>query len=281
MNEEIVVTTWTPYEQQQFISRTDWRIRAVSSTNLHLRTSHIYVHKDEEDPSLVLVFPKNILKKFITIADLKTHIGGYLYGLTPSDHQEVREVRCIVMVPQVGSHQSVTFPKLLPDHPYLKDLQPLGWVHTQPAETSMLSPSDVMFTANIVTDNENWAEASSVVTVSLTPGSCTLSAYRLTPVGIEWGKNAKDTSDFSNAYFKRVQLLLTDKFFGFFMVPDNGVWNCNFTGIGHSLHMKYGLVIDNPKEFYHDIHRPSHFLQFAKAHQEEKQTFPEIDDNFS
>lgn len=65
------------------------------------------------------------------------------------------------------------------------------------------------------------------------------------------------------------------------MVPDNGVWNCNFTGIGHSPHMKYGLVIDNPKEFYHEAHRPSHFLQFAKAHSEEPAVFPDLEDNFS
>ena len=126
----------------------------MSSTNLHLRTSHIYVHKDEEDPSVVFVMPKNLLKKFIIISDLKTQIGGYLYGVTPSDHSEVREVRCIVLIPQVGNHQSVTFPKSLPDHPYLKDLEPLGWIHTQPGETSMLSPFDIMFTGGIVSENE-------------------------------------------------------------------------------------------------------------------------------
>ena len=25
--------------------------------------------------------------------------------------------------------------------------------------------------------------------------------------------------------------------------------------------MKYGLKLDNPKEFYHEMHRPVHFLQ--------------------
>ena len=278
LGEEILVTTWTPYEQQQFTSRTDWRIRAVSATNLHLRTSHIYVHKEEEDTSVVYVLPKNLLKKFITVSDLRTQIGGFMFGLTPSDHSEVREVRCIVMVPQVGSHQAVTFPKALPDHPYLKDLQPLGWLHTQPAETSLLSPQDVIYTAGLVTGGERWSEASVVVSVSLTPGSCTLAAFNLTQAGVEWGRAAKDTADYSSNYFSRIQLLLTDKFLGFFMVPENGVWNCNFTGIGHSTHMKYGLVIDNPKDFFHEVHRPSHFLQFAKGNEEE---FADFEDKFS
>lgn len=27
--------------------------------------------------------------------------------------------------------------------------------------------------------------------------------------------------------------------------------------------MKYDLVLGNPKEFYHESHRPSHFLNFS------------------
>jgi len=27
--------------------------------------------------------------------------------------------------------------------------------------------------------------------------------------------------------------------------------------------MKYDLVLSNPKEFYHEVHRPSHFLNFS------------------
>lgn len=27
--------------------------------------------------------------------------------------------------------------------------------------------------------------------------------------------------------------------------------------------MKYELMLANPKEFYHEVHRPSHFLNFA------------------
>jgi len=27
--------------------------------------------------------------------------------------------------------------------------------------------------------------------------------------------------------------------------------------------MKYELQLSNPKEFYHEVHRPSHFLNFS------------------
>jgi pre-mRNA-processing factor 8 len=45
--EQIVVTTTTQYEAATFHSKTDWRVRAISATNLHLRTKHIYVSSED------------------------------------------------------------------------------------------------------------------------------------------------------------------------------------------------------------------------------------------
>jgi pre-mRNA-processing factor 8 len=44
--DEMIVTAISPYEQQTFASKTDWRVRAISATNLHMRTQHIYVPSD-------------------------------------------------------------------------------------------------------------------------------------------------------------------------------------------------------------------------------------------
>lgn len=35
------------------------------------------------------------------------------------------------------------------------------------------------------------------------------------------------------------------------------------TGVRHDPAMKYELALSNPKEFYHENHRPSHFLTFS------------------
>lgn len=45
--DELIVTTTSPYEQQAFGSKTDWRVRAISATNLYLRVNHIYVNSDD------------------------------------------------------------------------------------------------------------------------------------------------------------------------------------------------------------------------------------------
>lgn len=36
-----------------------------------------------------------------------------------------------------------------------------------------------------------------------------------------------------------------------------------FIGVRHDPNMKYDLKLANPKEFYHEIHRPAHFLNFS------------------
>ena len=267
--DEVIITSTSAYEQSVFGSRTDWRVRAISATNLHLRTNHIYVASDDaRDTGYTYVLAKNILKKFICVADLRTQIGGYLYGISPPDNPSVKEIRCIVMPPQLGNHQSVTLPHELPDHEYLKDLEPLGWMHTQPNELPQLSPQDVTVHAGILDRNKSWdVDKCVLITCSFTPGSCSLTAYKLTTTGFEWGRKNQDQGSnpqgYAPTHYEKVQMLLSDRFLGFYMVPDVGSWNYNFMGVKHSQTMKYGLRLENPKEFYHELHRPVHFLQFA------------------
>lgn len=40
-------------------------------------------------------------------------------------------------------------------------------------------------------------------------------------------------------------------------------------GVRHDPNMKYDLQLANPKEFYHEVHRPSHFLNFASLQEGE------------
>jgi len=244
-----------------------WRLRAISASNLHLRTNHIYLSSEVVSDGITYIIPKNILSKFIVISDLRTQIAGYMYGVSPPDTPNVKEIRCIVMVPQVGSHQNVTLPRRIPEHEYLNDLEPLGWLHTQPSELTQLAANDIVMHSKIMSDNQSWdGEKTVVATCSFTPGSCSLTAYKLTPQGFEWGRQVRDPANstgYSPSFSEKVQLLLSDKFLGFFMVPDDSVWNYNFMGVKHSAGMDYNLSLGIPKEFYHEIHRPNHFLTFT------------------
>ncbi|KAI4355757.1 hypothetical protein L6164_004500 [Bauhinia variegata] len=285
--DELIVTTTSPYEQSAHITKTDWRVRAISATNLYLRVNHIYVNSEDiKETGYTYIMPKNILKKFICIADLRTQIAGYLYGISPPDNPQVKEIRCIAMPPQWGTHQQVNLPSALPEHDFLNDLEPLGWMHTQPNELPQLSPQDLTSHAKILENNKQWdGEKCIILTCSFTPGSCSLTAYKLTPSGYEWGRVNKDTGSNPHGYlpthYEKVQMLLSDRFLGFYMVPDNGSWNYNFMGVRHASGMKYGVKLGTPREYYHEDHRPTHFLEFSNM--EEGETIAEGDreDTFS
>jgi len=260
------------------VSKTDWRVRAISATNLHLRVDHVYVSsEDVRESGYTYILPKNLLRRFVCIADLRTQIAAYLYGVSPPDGPLVKEIRCIVIPPQWGTSAYVNLPTQLPNHKLLEGLEPLGWIHTQPNETAQLNPRDVVTQAHIMADHPSeWdGERVALITVSFTPGSCSLSAYRVTAQGFEWGKtqapdggaaigNGTTYAGYQpTVHTERVPLLLSDRFLGFYMVPDSCPWNYNFMGTKFSPSMSYALQLDVPKEFYHESHRPVHFLNWA------------------
>ena len=109
------------------------------------------------------IMPKNILKRFVCVSDLRTQVSGLLYGRSNPDgsNPDVKEIVCCVMVPQTGTHQSVSIPEKLPQHEYLEELEPLGWIHTQPRELPYLAPQDVTMHARILQRQDVAAEAAS------------------------------------------------------------------------------------------------------------------------
>ena len=78
------------------------------------------------------------------------------------------------------------------------------------------------------------------------------------------GANPKD---YKPAFYEKVQMLLSDKFMGFYMTPDAGSWNYNFNGVKLAVNKPFAVKLANPREFYHEVHRPSHFLDFTNMEQ--------------
>ncbi|RRT80056.1 hypothetical protein B296_00007818 [Ensete ventricosum] len=158
--DELIVTTTSPYEQQAFGSKTDWRVRAISATNLYLRVNHIYVNSDD-------------------IKDLTAH-------------------------------------------------------------------------SRILENNKQWdGEKCIILTCSFTPGSCSLTAYKLTP------SVSSLTYDHIPFVLNPYNVVKSPQ------VPDNGPWNYNFMGVKHTASMRYGVKLGTPRDYYHEDHRPTHFLEFS------------------
>ena len=74
---------------------------------------------------------------------------------------------------------------------------------------------DVTMHAKMLESYKSWdGERCIVITCSFTPGSCTLTAYKLTPGGYEWGRQNKDSSNptgYLPSHYEKVQMLLSDR----------------------------------------------------------------------
>lgn len=273
--EEIQVVTTTQYENQVFSSKSDWRIRALSSANLPLRTQHIYVSNDEakEDAgALTYVMPKNVLKTFIVNSDLRTQVAGLLYGLSPPDAPAVKEIKAIVWAPQRGTTTSVELPADLPEHDFvLKNLEPLGWIHTQAQDLPHIAPVDLVAHSRMMANHAEWTASTICVTAAFTPGSVSLTAYQPTVGGFEWGRKANPTEviagnigGFQPSMADKVQLLLSDRILGATLTPTSRAWNYGLSlSAQWTPSLKYSLTLDRPAAFWDEIHRPQNFLSFA------------------
>ena len=263
--DEIQVVTTTQYETAVFSSKSDWRVRAISATNLPLRVNHIFVGNDDVNDdagSFTYVIPKNVLRTFIVNADLRTQVVAYLYGSSPADNRQVKEIKAVAWVPQRGTNNSVDLPAMLPKHDFLlKDLEPLGWIKTQSQELNHLSPADVTTQAKIMAVHSEWGPQSICVTCAFTPGSVSLNAWELSVGGFEWGRKNQDVTGqhagFTPSMANRVQLLLSDRILGMTLVPEGGVWNYG-VGLTQSWSEKipYGMTLDKPEAFWAACHRP-------------------------
>ncbi|WYZ40020.1 hypothetical protein EsH8_IV_000361 [Colletotrichum jinshuiense] len=272
--EEIIVTTTSQFEQQTFASKTEWRTRAIATSNLRTKANNIYVSSVDTDlDDITYVMPNNILKRFITIADLRVQVAGYLYGSSAPDNDQVKEIKCIVMIPQIGGLRNVQLPQQLPQHEFLEGMEPLGVIHTASgSELPYMSAADVTEHARLLDAHQTWDKHNTVtVNVAFTPGSVSLSAWGLTPQGYKWGAENRDTQSdqpqgFTTSMGEKRKLLLSPRFRGFFLVPENGMWNYSFMGSAFagmekkSIHVK----LDTPLPFYSDQHRPVHFHSFAE-----------------
>ncbi|ORM40251.1 Pre-mRNA-processing-splicing factor 8 [Babesia sp. Xinjiang] len=271
--DEIIVTTQSPHEQKVFASKTDWRNRCLAAGLLHRRLEGLSVESVDSDDTVVI--PLNLIRKLVVVSDLRTTVAVYIYGkITNVDgeaddnrssnlaggHSIVREVACMVFVPQTGNSFTAELPKQAPQHEALDGLEPLGWLITRPTD-GPLSP-EALETHKRLQNDFSWDVAAVLTACTFVRGSCAFSAHRLTADALI----SKDVSNTADILIP-VQVLVSDKYKGFFLVPADDAWNYNFMGAKHSLHMQYQLQVEVPRPFYDPVHRPLHFIQFAQANE--------------
>ncbi|SMN20752.1 similar to Saccharomyces cerevisiae YHR165C PRP8 Component of the U4/U6-U5 snRNP complex, involved in the second catalytic step of splicing [Maudiozyma saulgeensis] len=267
--EEIVAVTSTNYENQEFNSKNEWRQNAIANSLLYLRLKNIYVASEdfvEEKP--IYVLPNNILKNFIEISDVKIQIGAYLYGKAVDGHANIKEIKTVALVPQLADNRSVQLgrPPIPGTNLDIAGLELLGWIHTQGKDIKFMSAAEINTQTSNFGNNNN---KDNLIDISIysAPGNISLAAYNLSEEGYQWGHNNKDILDddaegFEPSFSSYAQLLLSDRIMGNFLVPTSKVWNYLFMGTSFNTELEYEMKLGIPIEFYNELHRATHFLQF-------------------
>ena len=269
--ENIVTVTTTNYEQTTFSSKNEWRNRALASNALASHTPAITVLSNEfsDDDAFTYIVPKNVLQLLVQISDLRIQVGAYLYGKSPADHPDIKEIKCIALVPQLGSSNSIKLSQRKPEaEGYLQEqnLELLGWIHTLSERLDYMSPNDITLLARI---SEVYDPHYICMTASFSPGSIHVVGYEMTPEGFAWGKSNSDMisekpAGFSEEFSKKSQLLISDKIVGTYMVPEDEIWNYFFMGSLFNETHSYAMKVDKPLSFYDALHRPVHFTTFSR-----------------
>ena len=193
-------------------------------------------------------------------------MAAFLYGVSPPNNKQVKEIKAVAWPPQRGSNNSIELPSQHPKDDFLlKDLELLGWIKTRALELNHLSPTNVTTHAKLMAEHPEWGPLSICITVLFTSGSVSLSFYSLMVPRFEWGRKNVDNSanppGFNPNMSERVQLLLFDRIFGMTLVPEGKVWNY---GIGltqlWSSNLPFSMALDTPLLFWAKEHRPAVFL---------------------
>ena len=62
LGEKIITQTISPYEQQKFEAKKDWRIKFINASNLYLRLENVYVNSEVNSGGFTFILHKNMLK---------------------------------------------------------------------------------------------------------------------------------------------------------------------------------------------------------------------------
>eukprot|EP00760_Papus_ankaliazontas_P008488 PhM_4_TR13843/c0_g1_i1/m.79014/K12856/PRPF8, PRP8; pre-mRNA-processing factor 8 len=268
----MTVTTTTAHGTKAFTSKTDWRERALATASRDIH-SEIHIHPMDVTARATVRFliPENLVYRVVACSDVRTQIVGLLFGVVEGN---TREIRCIVFPPQHGTHDTITFPLVMPKHALLSGLQPVGLVQTQFGNAMQPSAHEFQTTHQFLSANPELEPLmkQDYVLLSINVGqkTCKIVPYRFTHDGLEFAKSipssgpTDDTTGAINAsMYERPELSLGGRVSGFCLVPDDDMWNYNFAGTAPPTHLEYPLKPAIPKDFYHPVHRVDHFRRFA------------------
>jgi len=245
-------------------SKTEWRQRALA-TRARPEVSEV----DTLSPKHVqsresVILPSNILYMVSRCSDVYNKVVVLLYG---RKLEAQCQVICAVFPAQIGTHENVTFSYRQSEHPLLNSLTLIGVLTTCFELEYKPTNSDLIMMTNVAKDNYSDAHDLFYITVFLHGGKATLATYRTSSSGNEVLKNLSgnpnedsSTTELLENAFAQCEIQLGQESSGFYLVPEDGIWNYSFLGVSPPQYPST-LIVDAPHDYHNPYHRKEHFIR--------------------
>ena len=148
----------------------------------------------------------------------------------------------------------------------LELLKPLSFIHTINGEPLITCYECIMLSIL----NQNYYSIPNYIIEIGVGTKIHIKTFKLTEIGIEFWNQHIDTIkkafqqiELSNEFYKEIQVIITNKLNGFFLLPEQQLWNYSFSIEKFSNEINYPLSIQYPLYFYNPLHRKNHFLSLV------------------
>mmetsp|Transcript_44709 Transcript_44709/g.74621 ORF Transcript_44709/g.74621 Transcript_44709/m.74621 type:complete len:2266 (+) Transcript_44709:990-7787(+) len=268
--DNVVIKSFTksPYERIKFKSKKNWKSRLQKKINTFAIVRNLFINKNEKfnANSRIFLISKHLVLKFASISDTCSETFGYIYGKDSIEFNNISEIICISIPPQLVSGLSLAMAIKHIPHKSTDDFEILGWIHLTAYTENQILSRNLRYHAKLITNIDGLNGNKSIFVILFVSNSySTLKAFSLTAEGF---RNSLSTNiekldkDNIKKYLRKVSISLSNKFQGFFLVPKNNLWNYHFFESAFNAEMNYTLKVGIPIDYFEDYHRPFHFRDF-------------------
>ena len=242
----LLVSIYSKAELKNFISIRNWQYRSifVEKQNLLLKNLKIEYCFSMINKT-ILIIPKNLIKHFFFMSSPLSQIISLMFGFLKNKKIKIYEIRLLLIPPQIFNHNYLTFKTGFINHQLLTNLSFFGFIvsiysveplHNQIKE--LISNLCQICIDNYITSKFNLILISS-------------SFYNCNLLGLQIKKFNHKNKKFIE---KKIQIFITDRFFGFFLAPFNKKWNYFFRPLCFENLIKSKYVLNTPISFFNYIH---------------------------
>nr|UXY88510.1 splicing factor Prp8 [Cryptomonas curvata] len=242
----LLVSISSKKEQEEFVSIKNWQFRSIfaEKKNLLLKNLKIeYCFSNSND--FLFIVPRNIFKHFLSISNPMCQIISLMFGFIKNEHVKLHEIRILLIPSQMFKNNVLTVNVGSIKNNFLIKLEFFGFmISGYYEEFSFNKIRKIIPILNKISINKANSLKFTLIAINIGFYTCDVFGFQI---------NYFDEKKRKNEEIK-IQILLTNRVFGGFLVPVNRKWNYFFKPLIFDDLKPDIYVLDLPYSFFDYIH---------------------------